>query len=85
MRSQDDDTRKIYEQKELEKKMWDELKTVPVDARVVFVLKEMEGLSYDEIAEALNIKKGTVSSRLFYARKKLREALGPYLDREGSS
>jgi len=43
------------------------------------VLKELEGLSYDEIADILKIKKGTVSSRLFYARKRLRELLEPYL------
>ncbi|MBW2109133.1 MAG: RNA polymerase sigma factor [Deltaproteobacteria bacterium] len=66
----------LYEQKELKHLLWRQLQQLPGDARAVFVLKEVEGLSYDEIAKALNIKKGTVSSRLFYARKRLRTALG---------
>ena len=37
--------------------------------RAVLVLREVQGLSYDEIADALEIKKGTVMSRLFHARK----------------
>jgi RNA polymerase sigma-70 factor (ECF subfamily) len=65
----------LYEQKELKKMLWEQLKELPEEARAVFVLKEMEGLSYDEIAKTLRIKTGTVSSRLFYARKKLRNGL----------
>ena len=53
---------------------------MPEDARAVFVLKEIEGFSYEEIAATLNIKRGTVSSRLFYARKRLRDLLREYLD-----
>lgn len=76
---------KLYEQKEFESKMWEQLKALPEKTRAVFVLKEMQGLSYDEIARTLNIKKGTVSSRLFYVRKKLGEALREYLEGEESS
>lgn len=43
--------------------------------RAVVMLREIEGLSYDEIARVLRINKGTVMSRLFYARKKLQKAL----------
>ena len=43
--------------------------------RSVVVLREIDGLSYDEIAKATGVSKGTVMSRLFYARKKLQEAL----------
>ncbi|MBI4358589.1 MAG: sigma-70 family RNA polymerase sigma factor [Candidatus Omnitrophica bacterium] len=44
--------------------------------RTILVLREWHELSYDEIAETLQIEVGTVMSRLFYARKKLAEALG---------
>lgn len=43
--------------------------------REVLVLREIEGLSYDEIATALNVPRGTVESRLFRAREQLRAAL----------
>lgn len=51
------------------------LDKLPEKARAVLVLKEVEGLSYEEIGDALEINKGTVSSRIFYAREKLREYL----------
>lgn len=73
----------LYQEKELEKIIWEKLGKLPEEARAVFVLKEMEGLSYDEIAKTLKIKRGTVSSRLFYARKKLKELLKEYIDEEG--
>lgn len=41
--------------------------------RAVVLLREIEGLSYDEIADSLGVAKGTVMSRLFYARKKLQD------------
>lgn len=47
--------------------------------RMVFVLRDIEGMSYEEIAGVLNIRIGTVKSRLNRARLKLQEKLGPYL------
>lgn len=49
------------------------------DHREVIVLRELQGLSYDEIARALGIPRGTVESRLFRARAELREHLRSYL------
>lgn len=49
--------------------------SLPDACRAVLVLREYEGLSYHEIAEALDIPVGTVMSRLNYARKLLRERL----------
>ena len=51
------------------------LETLSADHRAVLVLREWEGASYEEIAEALGIGLGTVMSRLFYARKKMAEIL----------
>ena len=53
------------------------LKMLPDQARTIFVLRELEGLSYEEIADAIGIKLGTVRSRLFHARKRLKEILQP--------
>ena len=44
----------------------------------VIVLRELEGLSYDEMAEVLQIPRGTVESRLFRARRALQEQLKEY-------
>ena len=48
---------------------------LPHRLRVVFILKNIEHLSYEEIAQVLGIKPGTVSSRLYHARKQLMEML----------
>jgi len=48
--------------------------------RQVIVLREIEGLSYDEIARVLGVPRGTVESRLYRAREALRERLGGYYD-----
>jgi RNA polymerase sigma-70 factor (ECF subfamily) len=48
---------------------------LPVSSRSVIILREYEDLSYQEIAETLDIPVGTVMSRLSYARSKLRESL----------
>ena len=48
---------------------------LPDAARETLILREVEGLSYAEIAEALEIPKGTVMSRLHYARRRVQELL----------
>ncbi len=58
------------------------LQGLPEHHRAVIVLREIEGMSYEEMAEALDVPKGTIMSRLFHARKKMQEALAPYLSGE---
>ncbi|MFO7716381.1 RNA polymerase sigma factor [Desulfosarcina sp.] len=58
------------------------LKLLPEQARTVFVLKELEGLSYEEIAAATGVKLGTVRSRLFHARRRLKEILEPLVEEQ---
>jgi RNA polymerase sigma-70 factor (ECF subfamily) len=48
------------------------LKKLPDDYRAIVVLRDLEGLSYAEISETLEIPLGTVESRLFRARQELR-------------
>ena len=52
---------------------------LPEEQRTVFVLRTNEEMSYQEIAEALDISMGTVMSRLSRARERLKTALKPYL------
>lgn len=44
--------------------------------REIIVMQHFRGMSYDEIADSLQIKKGTVMSRLYYARLKLAKLIG---------
>jgi len=64
-----------YERGELRQILSDAISTLPDDARDTLVLRDVDGLSYAEIAEVLDIPKGTVMSRLYYARRKLQETL----------
>jgi RNA polymerase sigma-70 factor (ECF subfamily) len=50
------------------------------DLREAITLREIEGLSYEEIAEAMNCPIGTVRSRIFRAREAIAERLRPHLD-----
>jgi RNA polymerase sigma-70 factor (ECF subfamily) len=54
-----------------------EILTVP--QRTTILLREWEGYSYEEISMIMKCSRGTVMSRLHYAREKLREGLKPYL------
>ena len=55
------------------------LQALPPHHRAIIMLSDVEGLSYREIAEVLDVPMGTVMSRLHNARKRLREILGPLL------
>jgi RNA polymerase sigma-70 factor (ECF subfamily) len=49
------------------------------DHRLILVLRDIQGLSYEEIADTLNLELGTVRSRLHRARMELKEQLAPHL------
>lgn len=51
------------------------LSKIPEEYRVAFVLREMDGLTYEEIADVLDCSVGTVKSRLFRARNRLQVLL----------
>ncbi len=51
------------------------LDALPSYHRGVIVMREVEGLSYEEMAQAMGVSKGTIMSRLFHARQKLQKAL----------
>ncbi len=76
---------KLFFDKEMQAVLMEQMKKLPEDARAIFMLREIDGLSYDEIADILKIKRGTVSSRLFYARKRLKKKLAGYFDQPSRS
>lgn len=56
------------------------LETLPEYHRQVILLREVEGMSYGEMAEVLDVPKGTIMSRLFHARRKMQAALKDYVE-----
>lgn len=68
------------EQAEMRAKFEDALLALPEHFRTIFVLREKEEMSYTQIAEVCDITEKTVSTRLFRARRELRDLLQPYLD-----
>jgi len=73
---------KVYGRKELRQKMLEALETLNEKHRTILVLREVEGLSYEEIADVLNISKGTVMSRLYHARRYFQDAIKDYVGDE---
>jgi RNA polymerase sigma-70 factor (ECF subfamily) len=51
------------------------LEALPSYHRAVVIMREVDGLSYEEMAQAMGVSKGTIMSRLFHARQKLQRAL----------
>lgn len=64
---------------ELDIKIKEAIANLPEQFRTIIVLREIQGLSYEEIASLTNSNLGTVKSRLARARLKLQEVLAPYL------
>jgi len=66
---------RLFARKELGRRLWAALEGLPFDQRSVVVLREIDGLSYEEIAFSLGVTLGTVKSRLTRARQALRSVL----------
>jgi RNA polymerase sigma-70 factor (ECF subfamily) len=66
---------RVLDQKELAERVRQALDSLPFDQRTALVLREIDGLSYDEIGFSLGIAVGTVKSRLARAREALRGQL----------
>jgi RNA polymerase sigma-70 factor (ECF subfamily) len=67
------------ENQELGRRIGEALALLGEEQRMVFILREYEGLDYSEIAGVTGVSEGTVKSRLFRAKESLRQQLGPYL------
>lgn len=68
--------------KELAKKIQEAIDELPPYHKGVIIMREVEGMSYKEMADAMQVSKGTIMSRLHHARQKLQKALTPYLEGE---
>ncbi|MFO7447308.1 MAG: sigma-70 family RNA polymerase sigma factor [Ignavibacteriaceae bacterium] len=67
-----------HENSDIAKIVQDAISRLPDKLRIPLMLKDIEGLSYQEIAEAVQCEIGTVKSRIFRAREGLRNILKPY-------
>jgi len=65
---------------ELEQAIYTAIEALPEDLRTAITLREMDGLSYEEIAQAMDCPVGTVRSRIFRAREAIDMKLKPLLE-----
>jgi RNA polymerase sigma-70 factor (ECF subfamily) len=64
---------------EIEQTVFDAIEALPEDLRTAITLRELEGMSYEEIAAAMDCPIGTVRSRIFRAREAIENRLKPLL------
>ena len=65
---------------ELRETVEETIETLPEDLRTAIMLRELDGLSYEEIAQAMECPVGTVRSRIFRAREAIDKSIRPLLD-----
>ncbi len=65
---------------EIRQVVMDTIESLPDDLRTAIMLRELEGLSYEEIAQAMGCPIGTVRSRIFRAREAIDKRLRPLLN-----
>ena len=65
----------VFEKSETQKEVWAAVEELPDKFKEIIILNHFQDMSYDQIASILNIPRGSVMSRLYYARQKLREIL----------
>lgn len=70
--------------REVQQRVEEELRKVPEPYRTTLILRDLEEMSYEEIAEILEVSLGTVKSRLTRGRDALRQRLAPYVREVGN-
>ena len=78
----DEDPLAALSRDELSSEIGRAIGALPDDLRSAVTLREMDGLSYDQIAEVMHCPVGTVRSRIFRAREAIDERIRPLLDRQ---
>lgn len=75
----------VVRRKEVAARIQSALDGLPPYHQAVILMREVEGLSYEEMAEAMGVSKGTIMSRLFHARQKMQKALADvYAEGDGA-
>jgi RNA polymerase sigma-70 factor (ECF subfamily) len=74
---------RILLQKELEERVKLAMDKLPAEQKAALIFRDVEGLSYQEMAEAMGCSIGTVMSRLHYGRKRMQELLKDYVELHG--
>jgi RNA polymerase sigma-70 factor (ECF subfamily) len=72
----------VVRRREIASRIQEALEALPSYHRAAIVMREIDGLSYEEMAEVAGVSKGTIMSRLFHARQKLQRALGEYYEEQ---
>ncbi|MFM8665943.1 MAG: RNA polymerase sigma factor RpoE [Betaproteobacteria bacterium] len=86
LEQRDDETPEaVLAGKEVARVVNEAVQALSQDLRQALVLREIEGLSYEEIAQVMNCPVGTVRSRIFRAREAIAQRLRPVLDRRGGA
>jgi RNA polymerase sigma-70 factor (ECF subfamily) len=75
----------VIRRREIAQRIQTALDALPPYHRGVILMREVEGMSYEEMAQAMGVSKGTIMSRLFHARQKLQRALADCYAEEGAS
>ncbi len=74
---------RVLLQKELEERVKWAMSKLPAEQKAALIFRDVEGLSYQEMAEAMGCSIGTVMSRLHYGRKRIQELLKDYVGLRG--
>jgi RNA polymerase sigma-70 factor (ECF subfamily) len=77
-----DTPEQLVHKDELEQAVYEAIEALPEDLRTAIMLRELEGMSYDDIAQAMNCPVGTVRSRIFRAREAVDAKIRPMLEGE---
>jgi RNA polymerase sigma-70 factor (ECF subfamily) len=72
-----------FAHREVQQRVDEELRRIPEPYRTTLILRDLEDMSYEEIAEVLEISLGTVKSRLTRGRQALKARLAPYVREVG--
>lgn len=83
--SMDGNPAHALDRKEMREMIEKALESLSAPHRAVILMREVEGLSYTEMAEAMRCSKGTIMSRLFHARRRMQVALGEALEEKSKT